>query len=57
MDFNHLLFLAGGSSAGGSGSSDSPKPVASIAIKRKGDAGEKESEAKKVKEGGDSQKA
>merc|ERR1712037_227654 len=55
---------AGGSSAGasgsgssGSGSSDSPKPVASIAIKRKGDAGEKESEAKKVKEGGDSQKA
>ena len=56
MDFNHLLFLAGGSSAGGSGSSDSPKPVASIAIKRKGDAGEKESEAKKVKEGGDFQK-
>jgi len=48
---------AGGSSASGSGSSDSPKPVASIAIKRKGDAGEKESEAKKVKEGGDSQKA
>merc|ERR1712210_36872 len=31
---------AGGSSSGGSGSSDSPKPVASIAIKRKGDAGE-----------------
>lgn len=48
---------AGGSSAGASGSSGSPKPVASIAIKRKGDGGEKESEAKKVKEGGDSLKA
>jgi len=48
---------AGGSSAGASGSSGSPKPVASIAIKRKADAGEKESEAKKVKEGGDSLKA
>jgi len=44
---------AGGSSDGASGSSGSPKPVASIAIKRKGE-GEKESEAKKVKEGGDS---
>jgi len=48
---------AGGSSAGASGSGSSPKPVASIAIKRKGDAGEKEGEAKKVKEGGDSMKA
>merc|ERR1712088_66215 len=48
---------AGGSSAGASGSSGSPKPVASIAIKRKGDGGEKENEAKKVKEGGDSLKA
>merc|ERR1712150_414252 len=49
---------AGGSSDGASGSSGSPKPVASIAIKRKGEAGgEKESEAKKVKEGGDSLKA
>jgi len=48
---------AGGSSEGASGSSSSPKPVASIAIKRKADAGEKESEAKKVKEGGDSLKA
>jgi len=47
---------AGGSSDGASGSSGSPKPVASIAIKRKGE-GEKESEAKKVKEGGDSLKA
>merc|ERR1711956_19713 len=44
-------------SAGASGSSGSPKPVASIAIKRKADAGEKESETKKVKEGGDSLKA
>merc|ERR1712192_300592 len=48
---------AGGSSEGASGSSGSPKPVASIAIKRKADAGEKDSEAKKVKEGGDSLKA
>merc|ERR1712032_950920 len=48
---------AGGSSEGASGSSSSPKPVASIAIKRKADAGEKESETKKVKEGGDSLKA
>jgi len=51
---------AGGSSDGASGSSGSPKPVASIAIKRKGEGsagGEKESEAKKVKEGGDSLKA
>merc|ERR1712181_183823 len=48
---------AGGSSEGASGSSSSPKPVASIAIKRKADAGEKEGEAKKVKEGGDSLKA
>ena len=53
----YLLFPAGGSSAGASGSGSSPKPVASIAIKRKGDVGEKEGEAKKVKEGGDSMKA
>ena len=53
----YLLFPAGGSSAGASGSGSSPKPVASIAIKRKGDGGEKENEAKKVKEGGDSLKA
>jgi len=50
-------FPAAGGSAGASGSGSSPKPVASIAIKRKGDAGEKEGEAKKVKEGGDSMKA
>jgi len=47
---------AGGSSDGASGSGSSPKPVASIAIKRKADVEDKgkESEAKKVKEGGDS---
>merc|ERR1712047_227716 len=47
---------AGGSSDGASGSSSSPKPVASIAIKRKADVEDKgkESEAKKVKEGVDS---
>merc|ERR1711934_636399 len=48
---------AGGSSAGGSGSSDSPKPVASIAIKRKGEQGRRKARRKRVKEGGDSQKA
>ena len=57
--FNHihnLASLAGGSSDGASGSGSSPKPVASIAIKRKADVEDKskESEAKKVKEGGDS---
>ena len=52
-----VVCSAGGSSEGASGSSGSPKPVASIAIKRKADAGEKDSEAKKVKEGGDSLKA
>jgi len=47
---------AGGSSDGASASGSSPKPVASIAIKRKADVEDKgkEGEAKKVKEGGDS---
>merc|ERR1712107_965697 len=47
---------AGGSSDGASGSGSSPKPVASIAIKRKADVEDKgkEGEAKKVKEGSDS---
>ena len=53
---HNLVFLAGGSSDGASGSGSSPKPVASIAIKRKADVEDKgkEGEAKKVKEGGDS---
>merc|ERR1712115_279869 len=47
---------AGGSSDGASASRSSPKPVASIAIKRKADVEDKskEGEAKEVKEGGDS---